>query len=123
VVGRRSARRLTPGTGGNGRPSGEALDDFASRVEIRMRFQELQDALRKQPFEPFRIQLSNGQAHDVRHPEFAALSRTSVLIGIPSKRDGVPDRFAQVDLLHVVAIEPVNGQRRGAKGSRKRRGE
>jgi hypothetical protein len=82
-----------------------------------MRFQEIQDALRKQPFEPFRIQLSNGQAHEVRHPEFAALLRNSILVGVPSGKDGVPDRFVQCDLLHVVAIEPVNGQRR-----RRRRG-
>jgi len=82
-----------------------------------MRFQELQDVLRKQPFEPFRIQLSNGQTHEVRHPEFAALTRTSVFVGVPAGRDDGPDRLVQVDLLHVVAIEPVNGQRR-----RKRRG-
>lgn len=82
-----------------------------------MRFQEIQDALRKQPFEPFRIQLSNGQAHVIRHPEFAALSRNSILVGVPSGKDEVPDRFVQCDLLHVVAIEPVNGQRR-----RKQRG-
>jgi len=98
------------------------LHDGQSRRR-RMGFQELQDALRKQPFEPFRVQLSNGQMHEVRHAEFAALSRTSVLIGIPSKRDGVPDRFVQVDLLHVVAIEPVNGRRRAANGKRKRTGE
>jgi len=87
---------------------------------MTMRFQEIQDALRKQPFEPFRIQLSNGQTHEIRHPEFAALSRTSVVVGIPTRRDGVPDRFAQVDLLHVVAIEPVNGRgRRGRRNGRK----
>ncbi len=80
-----------------------------------MRLNELREVLRKQPFEPFRIQLSYGQTHEVRHPEFASLTRTSVYVGIPSKRDGMPDRAVQVDLLHVVAIEPVNGQRRGAR--------
>ena len=82
-----------------------------------MRFQAIQDALRKQPFEPFRIQLSNGQAHEVRYPEFAAIGRTRVFVGVPANRADGPDRLVQVELREVVAIEPVNGQRR-----RKRRG-
>ena len=80
-----------------------------------MRWNELQIAMRKQPFEPFRIQLSNGDSYVVRHPEFAALSRTSLVVGVPSKKDGVPDRFVQMDLLHVVSIEPINGGRSGTK--------
>jgi hypothetical protein len=88
---------------------------------VGVRFQEIQDALRKQSFEPFRIQLSKGQTHEVRYPEFAALVRTSVLIGLPSRRDGVPARFARIDLLHVVAIESVNGQRRAARRKKGRR--
>ncbi len=74
-----------------------------------MRFNELQDVLRKQPFEPFRIRLTTGDSYVVRHPEFAALLRSSVVIGISSEKDGVPDRFVQCDLLHVVSLEPVNG--------------
>jgi hypothetical protein len=84
-----------------------------------MRFQEVQDALRKQPFEAFRILLTNGDSYVVRHPEFAALSRTSVLVGIPPRGDDVPDRFAQVDLLHIVAIEPTNGRRRSGRGRKR----
>lgn len=76
-----------------------------------MRVSELKDVLGKQPFEPFRIQLTNGDAYVVRHPEFAALSRSSIYIGISSGKDGIPDRYVQCDLLHVVAIEPVNGER------------
>ncbi len=73
-----------------------------------MRLGELRAILGKQPFEPFRIRLSNGDEYVVRHPEFATLTRTSLFVGIPSKRDGVPDRLVQVDLLHVVSTEPVN---------------
>ena len=74
-----------------------------------MRRQEVRDALRKQPFEPFRIQLSNGHSYDVRHPEFAALTRSSVHVVVPSLEEDDVDRMVQCDLLHVVAIEPING--------------
>lgn len=77
-----------------------------------MRLSELQDVLRKQPFEPFRIQLTNGESYVVRHPEFASLTRSSIVVGIPAGKDGIPDRFVQCDLLHVVAIEPDDGKRR-----------
>jgi len=79
-----------------------------------MRFQELQETLRKTPFQPFRIRLSDGQSYDVRHPEFAGLTRHSVFVGVPSGEDEAPDRMIQCDLLHVVTVEPLNGQTKPA---------
>ena len=75
-----------------------------------MRFNEIREELRKQPFEPFQIRLSTGDAYVVRHPEFAALTRSSVFVGTPTGRNEGPDRLVQIDLLHVVAIEPTNGR-------------
>ncbi len=74
-----------------------------------MRQQEVRDYLRKAPFQPFRIHLSNGQSHDVRHPEFAALTRHSVIVVVPSSRDQDIDRVVQCDLVHVVAMEAIDG--------------
>jgi hypothetical protein len=65
------------------------------------------------------MQLSNGQSHFIRHPDFAWVTRNTVYIGLPSGDDEVPDRAIQCDLLHVVAIEPVNGAK--GSGSTKRR--
>jgi len=84
-----------------------------------MRYHEIYDVLHKSPFEPFRIQLTNGQSYVIHHPDFAWITRSSVLIGIPSGEDEVPDRFNQYDLLHVVGIEPVDG----AKTKRRKRGK
>ena len=81
-----------------------------------MRYQELYDVLHKSPFQPFRIQLSNGQTHVIRHPDFAWLMRTSVFIGLPSGDDEMPDRAIQCDLLHVVAIEPVHSTGPNGRG-------
>ncbi len=77
---------------------------------VAMRVEEIRAGLRKVPFEPFRIHLSNGQAYDVRHPEFAALTRHSVYVGLPTTAEEVPDRMVQCDLVHVVALEPIDGQ-------------
>lgn len=89
---------------------------------MRYQDQDLFKALRKEPFRPFRIQLTNGQSHVIRHPDFAWLIRTSVLVGHASGQDEVPDEFTECDLLHVVAIEPVGGNnRRARRKSRKRK--
>ena len=74
-----------------------------------MRQQEVRDALRKEPFQPFRIYLSNGHSYDVRDPEFATLTRGSIFVGLPSGKDEVADRVIECDLLHVVALEPIDG--------------
>lgn len=82
-----------------------------------MRYHELYDVLHRTPFEPFRVRLTDGHSHIIRHRDFAWLTRGSMYIGIPSGADEVPDRAIQCDLLHVVAVEPVdgrNGRRRGA---------
>jgi len=53
----------------------------------------------------------------IDHPDFAWITRSSVLIGISSGEDDIPERFNQYDLLHVVGIEPVNGK----KGNKRRK--
>jgi hypothetical protein len=72
-----------------------------------MRAHELRDALRRQPFQPIRVRLSTGQTYDILHPEFAALTATSLFVGSPSAAGEIPVRMVQCDLIHVVAIEPV----------------
>jgi hypothetical protein len=72
-----------------------------------MRAHELRDVLRRQPFEPIRVCLTTGQTYEILHPEFAALTATSLFVGSPSAADELPVRMVQCDLRHVVAVEPV----------------
>ena len=74
-----------------------------------MRAHEILDALRRHPFEPFLLQLTNGQSYMVPGRDFAWVTKSSVFIGVPSGSDEIPDRSIQCDLLHVVSIGPVNG--------------
>ena len=65
--------------------------------------------VRRKPFVPFRITLTEGSTYEVRHPEFCMVSRDSVIIGLPN---GDPESFAEstviVDVSHVVKLEPMD---------------
>jgi hypothetical protein len=72
-----------------------------------MTVQTFRDLLGARPFRPFRLVMSSGQNYEVRHPEMAWLTRTSILVGIDTADDGVPAEFKICSLLHVTAVEPL----------------
>jgi len=76
-----------------------------------MRPQDILDLLHRQPFEPFRLYLSDGAAFDVRHPELAMVGRSTVLVGIPTPDSAEPvfDRFVNCALVHITRTEPIDG--------------
>ena len=45
----------------------------------------LREALRKQPFVPFRLVLSNGSQYDVRSPEWMLVTGMWTMLGIPGE--------------------------------------
>lgn len=73
-----------------------------------MTLQTFRDLMSRRPFQPFRLVMSSGQVYDVRHPEMAWLTRTSILVGIDDEDDGVPAEFKICSLLHVTAVEPIS---------------
>ncbi len=73
-----------------------------------MTLREFKEALARRPFVPFRISLSSGQSFEVRHPEMAFLSRTSIYIGTGGFEDGIPAEYRICSLLHVTSIEPID---------------
>ena len=48
-----------------------------------MNAETIREFIRKQPFEPFEVRLSNGDVHQVRHPEFGMLLNHTLVIGYP----------------------------------------
>jgi len=72
-----------------------------------MTVQTFREMLPRRPFQPVKLSLSSGQSFEVRHPEMAFLTRTSILIGVDFAKDGVPAEFKIVSLLHVVSLEPL----------------
>lgn len=72
-----------------------------------MTVQTFKEMLTRRPFQPVRLVLSSGKTYEIRHPEMAFLTRTSILVGVDETDDGVPAEFKIVSLLHVTAIEPI----------------
>jgi hypothetical protein len=64
-----------------------------------MNAETLRELLQRRPFEPFEVRMSNGDTHAVRHPEFAILMPSRIVIADPPA-----DRLAICSLLHITEI-------------------
>ncbi len=71
-----------------------------------MRLEQLNSTLHAQPFRPFRVILTNGHAHEVRHSEFFMLLPGTAIIGHPDAAAG-NDLFTIVDLSHIAELQPL----------------
>ena len=65
-----------------------------------MNAETIRELLKRQPFEPFEVLMSNGERYQVRHPEFAMLVRQTLVIGYPDS-----DKVSICSLLHVAVVE------------------
>jgi hypothetical protein len=74
-----------------------------------MRPQDVLEFLRRRPFRPFRLTLTDGRTYDVMHPELAIVGRSSVEVGLarPEDPDNIAERLISVSLLHIMQIEPL----------------
>ena len=66
-----------------------------------MNHEAMRELLRRQPFEAFEIRLTNGEKHEVRHPEMALLMRLRLVIALPD------DRMVICPLLHIASVETL----------------
>ena len=55
-----------------------------------MHLNDFLTVLRRQPFAPFRLHLTNGSSYEVRHPELVMVGRRDVILGIPAPGDAQP---------------------------------
>ena len=67
-----------------------------------MNMDTIREWLRRQPFEPFVLKVSNGDSFEVRHPENIALAKTRIIVSDPET-----DRVVHVGLIHVNSIEAL----------------
>ena len=76
--------------------------EFAGEYDCHMNMETIREWLNRQPFEPFVLRMSNGEIHEVRHPECMALGKTRVIVSFPEA-----DRMEHLLLIHVNAIEAM----------------
>ena len=75
-----------------------------------MTAETIQEHLRRRPFQPLRVFLSDGSAHEVRHPEMALLTRREGIIAVPQHARRLPSRAVTCDVLNVTRTEPIDGR-------------
>jgi hypothetical protein len=67
-----------------------------------MNSESVRELLRRAPFVPFRVVLSNGNKFEVVHPEFVVLTKNGMVITYPDS-----DRISICSLLQIAGIETV----------------
>jgi hypothetical protein len=73
-----------------------------------MRPEEIRELVRRQPFVPMRLHVTDGKTYDIRHPENVLISRGRVDIGVSDDpASGVAERVDFVSLLHIVRSEDI----------------
>lgn len=85
-----------------------------------MRPEDIRKHLKKQPFEPFRLYLSDGAFYDVPHPDFMLVGIRELVIGLRSTNKEIPGQFAFCDPMHVTRIEPLAYSKTAHGGKKKR---
>lgn len=69
--------------------------------------EDVRELLKRQPFVPFRIHMSNGQSFDVNHPELALITRATIVVSrpIPGAVEPIGEGIHLVSVLHINNIE------------------
>ncbi len=65
-----------------------------------MPVESIRELLSHRPFEPFEVHMSNGDIHQIKHPEMATLTKTRLVIA-----DFDKDRLAICSLLHIASVQ------------------
>lgn len=76
---------------------------------------ELFQIVRHQPFEPFRIHVSDGTVYAIKHPDQIVIGKRACHVGIGRQKDGPFPKIAIVANVHIARLEPLNGARNGRK--------
>jgi hypothetical protein len=70
--------------------------------------EDVLELLRQQPFRPFRIHMSDGSSHEVRHPELALVFPRRVVVAVPSpRREGLMQDLHYCAILHITRLEEL----------------
>jgi hypothetical protein len=80
----------------------------------------VQKHLLHQPFQPFRVFLSDGAVYDVLQPEMVLVLQREVVIALPKPGERFPRHMVYCHLLHIMRIEPINGREYKPKSKSKR---
>ena len=73
-----------------------------------MRPEDILELVRKRPFGPFRIYLTDGRTFEIFHPDQVLVLRSRITLGVGADpTTGIPDHAEHVSLLHIMRIEEL----------------
>ena len=73
-----------------------------------MSAEDLLEYLQRQPFEPFRLVMTDGTAYAIRHPGLLWVGQRSAMVGLTGKPGKTfYERSVKIDLLHIIRLEPL----------------
>lgn len=64
----------------------------------------LKNMLSRRPFEPMRVKLTTGETFEIRHPEMAMLTRSTLAIVVPDADGSPSDQVEYCSYLHIAGI-------------------
>jgi hypothetical protein len=67
---------------------------------------ELYQALKRQPFTPLRLHMSNGRTHEVRHPDAAIIGDEVVALGVYEEGAEWPS-IRLLSIININEVEPL----------------
>ena len=70
-----------------------------------MNAEAIREMLNRRPFEPFEVVMSSGERHVVKHPEFAILLPSRLIVTDPAA-----DQAAMLSLIHITELRPAQPQ-------------
>jgi hypothetical protein len=88
-----------------------------------MNSEKFREHLRKQPFQAFRLFMSDGASYEVVHPEFALVAQREIAVALPPRTGDMPERFVYLDPLHIVRLEPIEEEKSKPRKNGRRRSE
>ena len=71
-----------------------------------MRIEDLRNALKTEPFHPFRLHLTDGRTIDIRHPEFMFIPPRNARLVVITDESGI---LEWIDPLLVVSLKELDG--------------
>jgi hypothetical protein len=83
-----------------------------------MQREVLREWLKRQPFQPFRVYLTDGRTFEIRYPRMNLLAQTFIKIGIPMPGSTDPficDHTEYARLDEITRLEPLGGGDTAAK--------
>jgi len=69
------------------------------------------EQLKREPFRPFAVCLSDGSKYEIRHPEMALVTRATVAVALVATEEEVPNDMVLCDPLHITQLKPLENSR------------